>query len=260
MKKSFVIALLVLLGLTTYAQRARQPIARTLEGVVVDTTGGARWMGIVVESAGKKYVVAIANNSDNHVKDPQVVGEIGTIGTRVRVTYTGTEPWDSDMLALHATRVVRLGDKSQMLNSTGPKQVSRHHYENYFNHRFEYSISYPSDLLYPQGEAANGDGQKFLSRDGRASMLVYGQEDFQAQTLAQFYQEELRSKAHPTRVVTYKVLRDGWFVFSGSESSRIFYQKTLLRNGEFLTFSIEYDALQKGVYDPIAAAISISFK
>lgn len=120
MKKPFTIALLLLLGLTAYAQRAKAPIARMLEGVVVDTTGGARWMGIVVESAGKRYVVATANNPDNHVKDPQVVGEVGTIGTRVRVTYIGTEPWGSDMLALHATRVVRLGDKSQTLNSTDP--------------------------------------------------------------------------------------------------------------------------------------------
>jgi hypothetical protein len=139
-------------------------------------------------------------------------------------------------------------------------QAPRHDYKNYLNHRFEYSISYPSDLLYPQGEAANGDGQKFLSRDGRALMLVYGQENIRQQTLAQFYREESRSKAHPNRVVTYKVLRGSWFVFSGSESSRIFYQKTWLRNSEFLTFSIEYDASQKGTYDPITATISRSFK
>lgn len=139
-------------------------------------------------------------------------------------------------------------------------QAPRHHYENYFNHRFEYSISYPSDLLHPQGEAANGDGQKFLSRDGRAVMLVYGQENIHSQTLPQFYREESRSKAHPNRVVTYKALRGSWFVFSGSESGRIFYQKTLLRNGEFLTFSIEYDASQKSIYDPITATIARSFR
>jgi hypothetical protein len=91
-------------------------------------------------------------------------------------------------------------------------------------------------------------------------MLVYGQENIQAQTLAQFYRDESRGKAHPNRVVTYKVLRGSWFVFSGSESNRIFYQKTLLRNDEFLTFSIEYDASQKSIYDPITATISRSFK
>jgi hypothetical protein len=139
-------------------------------------------------------------------------------------------------------------------------QAPQHHYQNYFNRRFEYSISYPSDLLYPQGEAANGDGQKFMSRDGRTLMLVYGQENIRNETLAQFYREESRSKAHPNRVLTYKVLRGSWFVFSGSESNRIFYQKTLLRNGEFLTFSIEYDASQRSLYDPITGTIAKSFK
>lgn len=106
------------------AQRPKTPLPRTLEGVVVDTTGGARWMGIVVESAGKRYVVATSNNPENHVKDPQVVGEVGTVGARVRVTYVGTEPWGSDMLALHATRVVRLGSHSQTLNSESPTRGS----------------------------------------------------------------------------------------------------------------------------------------
>lgn len=146
-----------------------------------------------------------------------------------------------------------------LLLASASAQGPPHHYETYFNHRFEYSITYPSDLLYPQGEAANGDGQKLLSKDGRAVMLVYGQENIRDQTLAQFYREESRSKARANRVVTYKVLRGGWFVFSGSESNRIFYQKTLLRNGEFLTFSIEYDASQKSIYDPITATIAKSF-
>lgn len=139
-------------------------------------------------------------------------------------------------------------------------QAPRHHYENYFNHRFEYSISYPSDLFNPQGEAANGDGQKFLSRDGRAVMLVYGQENIGNQTLTQFYRDESRSKTHPKRIVSYKVIKGNWFVFSGSESGRTFYQKTLLRNGEFLTFSIEYDASQRNTYDPMTATIARSFK
>src|SRR5436190_13571117 len=47
-------------------------------------------------------------------------------------------------------------------------------YRTYSNARFAYSISYPSDLLVPQGESDNGDGQKFQSKDVRAVMLVYG--------------------------------------------------------------------------------------
>ena len=35
-------------------------------------------------------------------------------------------------------------------------------YHTYHNPRFGYSIAYPKDILYPQGESDNGDGQKFL--------------------------------------------------------------------------------------------------
>lgn len=52
--------------------------------------------------------------------------------------------------------------------------VGQSKYKFYNNARFGYSISYPSDLLVPQGEAENGDGQKFLSMDKSAEMLVYG--------------------------------------------------------------------------------------
>src|SRR5437868_6035966 len=37
--------------------------------------------------------------------------------------------------------------------------VPQPNYQTYTNARFKYSISYPSNLLIPQGEAENGDGQ-----------------------------------------------------------------------------------------------------
>jgi hypothetical protein len=91
--------------------RLRQP--RTLEGVVVAREEGPRWVGIVVESASKKYLVTLAYNPDAHVKDPAVIGgDVEAIGTRVRITFTGWDPWPPDMLALYATRVVRLPQRS----------------------------------------------------------------------------------------------------------------------------------------------------
>lgn len=133
-------------------------------------------------------------------------------------------------------------------------------YRRYHNARFGYSISYPVKILIPQGEAANGDGQKFLSSDGRTEMLVYGSHNVFDQTLQQVYQKELRRAEHPNRLVTYQVLRADWFVVSGIEDGRVFYQKTLLRGGVLKTFRIEYDERQKGTFDSITATISRSFR
>jgi len=138
---------------------------------------------------------------------------------------------------------------------------TQHRYRTYHNARFEYSISYPANLLIPQGESANEDGQRFVSKDGRTELLVYGSYNSLDQTLNEVLaQESERSAEHPNRVVTYKVLRRDWFVVSGTENGRIFYQKTMLRDSTFKTFRIEYDESQKQTFDPVTASIARSFK
>lgn len=137
----------------------------------------------------------------------------------------------------------------------------RHQYRTYHNVRFDYSISYPVGILFPQGESVNGDGQRFLSKDGRTELLVYGSYNSLEQTLNEVLTEASeRLPDHPNRVVTYKVLRGDWFVVSGIENGRIFYQKTMLRNSTFKTFRIEYDESQKQTFNPITAFIARSFK
>jgi hypothetical protein len=138
---------------------------------------------------------------------------------------------------------------------------SQNNYSVYHNGRFDYSIAYPADILIPQGEAENGDGQKFLSRDGRTEMLVYGSHNSLNQSLQElFANETTRTSEHQNRVVTYKILRRDWFVVSGIEDGRIFYQKTLLRTDIFKTFRIEYDDSKKQAWNPVAAKIAASFK
>ena len=136
--------------------------------------------------------------------------------------------------------------------------LAQTNYETYHNARFAYSISYPSDLLIPQGEAENGDGQKFLTRDGKVEMLVYGSNNALEKTLRGLYQEKV-SKAD-NRTITYQVLKGDWFVVSGTENNKVFYEKTMLHNGAFKTFRIVYDKAVKDTWDPITAKIARSFK
>jgi len=71
------------------------------------------------------------------------------------------------------------------------------------------------------------------------------------------YREELNQ---PNQTVTYKRLADNWFVISGYENNRVFYNKTLLHQGDVLTLSIDYDKAFQPKFDPIVAAISRSFQ
>ncbi|HEY9668779.1 MAG TPA: hypothetical protein V6C91_18365 [Coleofasciculaceae cyanobacterium] len=135
-------------------------------------------------------------------------------------------------------------------------------YNRYYNSRFNYSVAYPSSLLIPQGESQNGDGQKFLSKDKSITLLVYGSHNALNQQLAELYRTQSRSatREHPTRVVTYKTHGNDWFVVSGYENGKVFYNKTILRNGDFKVLEIQYKKSLQPKFDSIAAEISKSFK
>ncbi len=128
-------------------------------------------------------------------------------------------------------------------------------YKTYNNARFGYTISYPADLLDPQGEAANGDGEVF-SGDG-AEMRVYGSNSLLNETLRKEYNALLEEKGES---VTYKVFKNTFFVISGRENGRIFYQKTMENSdGAFITFMIEYDASKRRTYDAAVTKMVKSF-
>lgn len=134
----------------------------------------------------------------------------------------------------------------------------QNNYKTYTNARFKYSISYPADLLVPQGEAENGDGQVFKEK-GRSSveMRVYGGFNALNETLRTRYEKLLRDWG---KGITYKVIRQDWFVVSAMVNGKIHYQKTILRGDVFKTFEIEYDAVRGSTYNDVTDRISKSFK
>lgn len=129
-------------------------------------------------------------------------------------------------------------------------------YKTYTNERFGYSISYPSSLLKPQGEAENGDGQIFLGRG--IEMRVFGSNLLLNETLAAEYKAILKEKGS---AVTYKIRKSSFFVISGKENGKIFYQKTMVNDdGAFITFMIEYDESRRSTYDAAVTKMVRSFK
>jgi len=135
-------------------------------------------------------------------------------------------------------------------------------YNTYNNLRFGYSIEYPISILYPQGESDNGDGQKFLSKASDVSLTVYGTNNVLDQSLKNLYLEEsgVEANKNTSRVVTYKVLKNNWFVVSGFNSGSVFYQKTIFNNNQFKSFYFEYPESKKTIYDPMVKHIASSFK
>jgi len=132
-------------------------------------------------------------------------------------------------------------------------------YRTYTNARFNYSISYPANLLIPQGEAENDDGQAFRSRDGKAEMRVFGRYNVQNETLRSAFDSAIKGEDSSGRVVTYKVLKGNFYVVSGRQSGKVFYEKTYLKGDTFKTLMIEYDESLSATYDAITARLARSF-
>jgi len=134
----------------------------------------------------------------------------------------------------------------------------QNNYKTYSNARFKYSISYPADLLVPQGEAENGDGQVFKEKSSSSvEMRVYGGFNVLNETLRSRYEKLVRDWG---KGVTYKVMRQDWFVVSAMVNGKIHYQKTILRSDTFKTFEIEYDPVRGSTYNDVTDRISKSFK
>ena len=133
-------------------------------------------------------------------------------------------------------------------------------YSTYTNVRFSYSISYPTGLLIPQPEPENGDGRMFLSRDGRAEMIVYGGYALDQSLRDRYIEESREGEGEQSKKITYKVLHDNWFIVSGYKGKRIFYQKTILKGDVFKTFRIEYDKSLAETFDKVTKRVAASFK
>ena len=134
-------------------------------------------------------------------------------------------------------------------------------YNQYCNARFGFCVSYPSTFK-AQGESDNGDGQEFISADGKSSLLVYrdGREaiyESEAECRSQSYLSDITSDE--TKQVTYKKKGENFYVVSGFQGSMIFYQKTIFTEQGMMTAILTYPSTQKAKYDGYCAKLLETF-
>ncbi len=137
-------------------------------------------------------------------------------------------------------------------------------FETYCNSRFGFCIDYPSNKLIPQGESANGDGQIFTSEDEKTRLWVYRdfrdnasiEEEFNIQSA---FESDIQTNK-PNRSITYKKLGSDYYVVSGYNDGKIFYQKTMMTDKGLATSLIEYPESEREYYDKVSETIFSSFK
>lgn len=137
-------------------------------------------------------------------------------------------------------------------------------YDTYCNERYHYCIDYPKDYLVPQGESGSGDGQAFVSTDGTNQLLAYRDLRDNIDPDVKFsiktaYDEDLKDEN--IKEVTYKKLGNGFYVITGyNKKGSIFYQKSIIREGQLITCELEYREADKELFDQISEHVFHSFK
>ncbi|MBB1126202.1 hypothetical protein [Thiospirillum jenense] len=141
-----------------------------------------------------------------------------------------------------------------------PYATSTPQFATYTNQRFHYNLTYPSHLLYPQGESDNGDGQTFLSKDATAKLTVFGSFNAEEETLDAAFNTALQIAAMNERVITYQRKADNWYVLSGYDHGAIFYSKFFLIDGQLIGFDLMYSEEQRRIWDEVTNQINASFR
>lgn len=131
-------------------------------------------------------------------------------------------------------------------------------YGQYTNERFGYSFIYPEDLLLPQGESADGASQQFVSADGETVVAVGAAPNPTGMTFDEAYAQARQTGGG--REVTYKTSGENWYVVSGTEGTRLFYEKVFLIGDTFKALSISFPRQYRAQYHDLVEEMSNSFK
>lgn len=140
-----------------------------------------------------------------------------------------------------------------------PTPLMAESWRTYRNPRFGTTIEYP-DRFRPGRPPENGDGLSFTSADG-AAFSVWGSHnslEHDLSGLESFARENLSKDQR----IAYEARGANWFVLSGSQGNKTFYQRNLLSHHQRIVngFEISYPSRLNVPYDPIVRRMSRSLR
>ena len=131
----------------------------------------------------------------------------------------------------------------------------------YVNDRFGFSLRYPADVFAPERRSEAGDGEVFVATQGRGRLLVGAFENRDGHSVAS-YMDLIRRQSYSDYEVSYAPRGQTWFVLSGENSDKVFYEKVMFScQGRIInSFALVYPIERKRQFDPIVEAIENTFR
>lgn len=128
----------------------------------------------------------------------------------------------------------------------------------YVNGRYDYAISYPSNLLKLQPESDAGDGRVFEAAKGAAQFRVFAGGTVPEINDTPGAAARSAEEKCPSHRATYRVVKPRLVAISCTVGPNILYSKTLLRGSVATTFMGTYPAKERAIWDPVVAAMARS--
>lgn len=128
------------------------------------------------------------------------------------------------------------------------------------NDRHGFAIAFPTDV-FQQSEAPKTDeGRVFVSKDGKAKLLVGAFENADESTL-ESYREFLISEQYKNASIDYAPVKGRWFVLSGTRGDEMFYQRVSFTCGGKLinSWAMLYPASERKTYDRVVEGVARTY-
>ncbi len=132
--------------------------------------------------------------------------------------------------------------------------VSAQGYKKYCNARFGFCVAYPVGLsMSPTSD--NNDGRKFYDHNGFI-LTASGMYNVLENSL----RIEMKSQEEDFDTVTYRKVKNNWYVLSGYKENNILYIKTYMGKETIYHLYLRYPVELKNEYDKTVSKVSRSFK
>jgi hypothetical protein len=132
--------------------------------------------------------------------------------------------------------------------SAAPSSPAPPPWVTYANERFEFSLTIPGSLQ-PTGSAANGDGQRFVSADGRGFLTVSGSNNVDGLTAEEVLAERRAALVAEGADFRYEDVEGQLVSLSGYVGDDIFYDRLAVGQGSVVSVEWRYPKTQREEYD-----------
>src|SRR5262245_3785799 len=123
----------------------------------------------------------------------------------------------------------------------------------YKNARFGFTLKYPADLFTFERTPANDNGVTLVSRDGRATLLIFAAVNVTGMTIAK-YRRLLIEKRYAGVTLDHMPQSKFWFVLSGRRDDKVRYEQvTFSCDGRTIHgWQMSYPLSERTFYDLVA--------